>query len=91
MVTLARRRYPQRTLSLVKAQEEGAPASSPVVVTPPAATETAAAPSERQKGQGLALVTGGISLLISFAYFALVFVMDTGGRGLPPPPEALIP
>ncbi len=36
----------------------------------------------------LALVTGGISILIGIIYLLLIFVLDARGPMLPPPPEA---
>ena len=36
----------------------------------------------------LALVTGGISVLIAIVYLILIMVLDARGSMLPPPPEA---
>jgi hypothetical protein len=72
------------------------PPSNPVATapsTPVAPPEPAEPPSKGlQKGQGTAIVTGVISIIFGVAYLALVYVMDTrGGQMLPPPPEAFIP
>ncbi|KFM23539.1 hypothetical protein F751_4421 [Auxenochlorella protothecoides] len=43
-----------------------------------------------QRGQVVAIITGGISLAIAVFYLALVQILDVrGGEMLPPPPEAL--
>lgn len=37
----------------------------------------------------MAVVTGGISIVFGLAYLALVYLMDSrGGQMQPPPPEA---
>ncbi|KAK9807244.1 hypothetical protein WJX73_001715 [Symbiochloris irregularis] len=42
-----------------------------------------------QPGQGTAIVTGAISLILGIAYLAFVSFVDSRGGGLqPPPPEA---
>lgn len=44
------------------------------------------------KGQGTAIITGAVSILFGIAYLALVYMMDSRGAQLqPPPPEAFIP
>ena len=43
-------------------------------------------------GQGTAMWTGAVSVIFGVAYLALVYMMDSrGGELLPPPPEAYIP
>ncbi|GLC44136.1 hypothetical protein PLESTB_000925400 [Pleodorina starrii] len=45
-----------------------------------------------QKGQGTAIVTGAISAILGIGYLALVWLLDSrGGQLQPPPPEAFIP
>ena len=61
-------------------------------VAPTTASEPATSTSDQAglaKGQGMALVTGGISLVFGFAYLALVVLLDRSGPMQPPPPEAL--
>jgi hypothetical protein len=41
------------------------------------------------RGRWVALITGGLSILIAIAYLALITVLDSRGPLLPPPPEAL--
>jgi hypothetical protein len=44
------------------------------------------------KGQGTAIWTGGISIVVALGYLVLVFLLDSrGGEMLPPPPEAFGP
>jgi len=57
----------------------------------PAEGDAAQQPAVLQKGQGMAVVTGGISILFGVAYLALVYLMDSrGGQMQPPPPEAFM-
>ena len=39
-------------------------------------------------GQGTAIWTGAVSLLLGIAYIALTVALDSRGELLPPPPEA---
>eukprot|EP00897_Mesotaenium_endlicherianum_P007620 jgi/Mesen1/6887/ME000353S05911 len=44
---------------------------------------------ELEKGQGTAIVTGAIAVLLGVGYLVLVQILDTRGTTLiPPPPEA---
>ena len=62
-----------------------APQQQPAAVPPPDAPLL-------KPGQGTAIVTGAISVLFGVAYLALVWVMDSrGGAMQPPPPEAFLP
>lgn len=70
---------------------EAAPKPSAPAASQPAAAETNQ-PPVLQKGQGMAIVTGGISVVFGVLYLFLVFLMDSrGGQMLPPPPEAFLP
>lgn len=45
-----------------------------------------------KEGQGTAIITGGISIVIAVLYLLMVVALDIrGGELLPPPPEAFIP
>lgn len=45
-----------------------------------------------KEGQGTAVVTGAISAVLGIGYLALVWLMDSrGGQMMPPPPEAFLP
>lgn len=44
-----------------------------------------------QPGQGTAIVTGAISLILGIAYIVLTVLLDSRGELLPPPPEAFMP
>jgi hypothetical protein len=45
-----------------------------------------------QPGQGTAIWTGAVSIILGLAYFALTIVLDSrGDTMLPPPPEAFLP
>ena len=47
---------------------------------------------EIAKGQATAIWTGALSIGLGLAYFVLVFILDSrGGEMLPPPPEAFGP
>jgi len=64
------------------------PAAAPAAPAPAAAPK----PAVIQEGQTTAIVTGAISVIFGVAYLALVYVMDSrGGEMLPPPPEAFLP
>jgi hypothetical protein len=41
-------------------------------------------------GQGTAIVTGAISVILGVAYIALTILLDSRGELLPPPPEAFM-
>ena len=43
-----------------------------------------------QPGQGTAIVTGAISLILGIGYIALTIALDSRGELLPPPPEAFL-
>ena len=43
----------------------------------------------QSRGRWVAIITGALSVLIGFAYLALITVLDSRGPLLPPPPEAL--
>mmetsp|Transcript_8911 Transcript_8911/g.22047 ORF Transcript_8911/g.22047 Transcript_8911/m.22047 type:complete len:117 (-) Transcript_8911:344-694(-) len=76
-------------------QQESAPATPPTPVPPtptPQQVAEANKPLILQQGQGTAIVTGAISIILGLAYFVLVFMLDSrGGEMLPPPPEAFGP
>lgn len=62
---------------------------------PAAEPVTQEAPDEKksgglQPGQGTAIVTGAISLILGIAYIALSVALDSRGELLPPPPEAFM-
>ncbi|KAG1676356.1 hypothetical protein FOA52_001151 [Chlamydomonas sp. UWO 241] len=69
-----------------------APAAPPAAPTRPApAPGSPDDPAVLEKGQGMAVVTGGISIVFGVAYLALVYMMDSrGGQMMPPPPEAFL-
>ncbi|GIL70454.1 hypothetical protein Vretimale_3602 [Volvox reticuliferus] len=71
--------------------KSAAPPSSPAEETIEVKKVEANAPI-LQKGQGTAIVTGAISALLGIGYLALVWLLDSrGGQLQPPPPEAFIP
>ncbi|GIL47280.1 hypothetical protein Vafri_4152 [Volvox africanus] len=71
--------------------KSAAPSSSPAEETIEVKKVEAKAPL-LQKGQGTAIVTGAISALLGIGYLALVWLLDSrGGQLQPPPPEAFIP
>lgn len=43
-----------------------------------------------QPGQGTAIVTGAISLILGIGYILLTVLLDSRGELLPPPPEAFM-
>jgi hypothetical protein len=61
--------------------------------SPPPARD--AAPEEStgglKPGQGTAIVTGAISVILGLAYIAITVALDSRGTLLPPPPEAFGP
>ncbi|KAG2484232.1 hypothetical protein HYH03_016967 [Edaphochlamys debaryana] len=85
----------------LRCRAEQAPSEAPA----PKPAEPAAAPSQGvevkkveetapllKEGQGTAIVTGAISAILGIGYLVLVWMLDSrGGQMLPPPPEAFIP
>ena len=63
--------------------------SEPVKAPEPVAEEE---PKQRGlvPGQGTAIWTGLVSVILGLAYIALVVAMDNRGEILPPPPEAFL-
>lgn len=45
-------------------------------------------PPASRRGRWLAIVTGGLSILIGVLYLVLIAVLDSRGPLQPPPPEA---
>lgn len=45
--------------------------------------------SPPRRGRWVAIVTGGLSILIGLLYLTLIAVLDSRGPLQPPPPEAL--
>ena len=60
-----------------------------VPVEAPAASEETKS-GGLQPGQGTAIVTGAISLILGIGYIALTILLDSRGELLPPPPEAFL-
>lgn len=77
------------------AEEPEKPSTStnePVAPTPPSPEGEAAKSAGLKPGQGTAIVTGAISLILGVAYIALTIALDSRGGGSlqPPPPEAFM-
>jgi hypothetical protein len=78
--------------SPAEAPAEPKPAAAPAAEQPIEVKKVEASAPLLQKGQGTAIVTGAISAILGIGYLALVWLMDSrGGQLLPPPPEAFIP
>ncbi len=83
----------------VKAAEQPPTPQQPADAPGPAAAPADAKPAAPevkapllQKGQGTAIVTGAISAILGIGYLALVWLLDSrGGQMQPPPPEAFLP
>lgn len=75
-------------------EEEGARTDAPAKDSS-AGAETAQEKEQKpglKEGQGTAIVTGAVSLLLGVAYLALTLWLDQRGAQLqPPPPEAYLP
>jgi hypothetical protein len=98
-------RFSSRGASVRRAAEAGSGGEPQAAASPPATSSAPAEPSSTvdvkkvdanapilQKGQGTAIVTGAISAILGIGYLVLVWMLDSrGGQMLPPPPEALIP
>ncbi|GFR46839.1 hypothetical protein Agub_g8477 [Astrephomene gubernaculifera] len=88
-----------RTLRLRCRAEQDTPASPKPAVeaspTPGDHVETKQAQLSApllRKGQGTAIVTGAISAILGLGYLVLVWLIDSrGGQLQPPPPEAFLP
>ena len=46
-------------------------------------------PPQARRGRWVAIITGGLSILIGLLYLALIVLLDSRGPLQPPPPEAL--
>ena len=63
--------------------------SAPAPTSAPAETQPEIQESqELQEGQGTAIVTGAISIILGLAYIAITVALDSRGELLPPPPAA---
>jgi hypothetical protein len=70
----------------------GAPAAPPQQQQPQQPQQPQQQPPLMAKGSGTAMWTGAVSIVCGVAYLALVFLLDSrGGQMLPPPPEAFLP
>jgi hypothetical protein len=81
-----------------KEEEARAAAAAPPAATVASPPATPGSPEPEgnvpllAKGQGTAIWTGAVSVVLGVAYLALVVLMDSrGGQMLPPPPEAFLP
>mmetsp|Transcript_26410 Transcript_26410/g.57612 ORF Transcript_26410/g.57612 Transcript_26410/m.57612 type:complete len:120 (-) Transcript_26410:376-735(-) len=74
-------------------QEDTKPVEAQPAAPPPTPEPTPEKkPLVLEKGQGTAIVTGAVSVIFGVAYLVVVFLLDSrGGELQPPPPEAFIP
>ena len=80
----------------MRAEPEKKPSADPNLGSQatPTPTTPSAPPSEEvqssglKDGQGTAIVTGAISIILGLAYIAITVALDSRGELLPPPPEA---
>jgi hypothetical protein len=86
------RRSRARTITFAEVEgEEKKEAQAPATPERKLVEEKEPTPRGLQPGQGTAIVTGAISLILGIAYIALSIALDSRGGALqPPPPEAFM-